>query len=298
MTRRARRWLTGWGRWLDERGASLAAAESDHAIEYFGDLKESERYAVSTLAQAISILRGFHQWMCDRKLSAYNPWASVRRPHVTEKVPRVLSTDQIERLLAAPKLSTFQDARDKALLELLYATGARLEEACRLHLCDVDLDAGRLILHGKGDKERIGFLSPRCIAAIRAYLRWLPADNGPKAPLLQTIRGKRLYASLVRLIVSRTAKRAKLGHVHPHMLRHCYATHLHERGADLRDIQALLGHARVQTTQIYTHVSNPRLERVYRRAHPSSMQPALGAAPPRPTPAPERPALRLVHRHA
>lgn len=266
--RRAERWVRSWDCWLASNGIDPSMASSDHAASFLAELRDSGRYRASTLGQVVSCLRGYYSWRCDRQRGGYNPWAAVRRPHTTEKVPRVLTVDQVGRLLAASRLSTARDARDRAILQTLYATGCRCEEVCRIRLRDIDPDRGRVILHGKGDKERMAFLTPDAIAAIRAYLRWLPADQGPASPLFQSLHGKALYKELVRDIVARAGRRAKLGHVHPHMLRHAYATHLLEGGADLRVVQELLGHARIQTTQIYTHVSKDRLQQAYARAHP------------------------------
>lgn len=267
-TRRADRWLRSWGAWLEEHGIDPAEVTADDAASFLGDLRSSGRYQASTLAQVVSCLRGYYAWRCQRERSAFNPWAAVRRPHVTEKVPRVLTQEQVMRLLAAPKLPTRRDARDRAVLFVMYATGARCEEICRIRLRDVDLDGGRVILHGKGDKERLAFLTSGTVAAIRAYLRWLPRDQGPTSPLFQGVHDNALYKEAVRDIVSRSGRRAKLGHIHPHMLRHAFATHLLDNGADLRAVQELMGHARIQTTQIYTHVSKQRLRDTFARAHP------------------------------
>lgn len=177
-TRRADRWLRSWGAWLEEHGIDPAEVTADDAASFLGDLRSSGRYQASTLAQVVSCLRGYYAWRCQRERSAFNPWAAVRRPHVTEKVPRVLTQEQVMRLLAAPKLPTRRDARDRAVLFVMYATGARCEEICRIRLRDVDLDGGRVILHGKGDKERLAFLTSGTVAAIRAYLRWLPRTQG------------------------------------------------------------------------------------------------------------------------
>ncbi len=267
-TRRAARWISSWECYLASRGRDPTTATADDAAAYLGELRDSGRYQPSTLAQAVSTLRGYHQWLCDRRKVQANTWTSLRRPRIPERVPRVLSVDQVDRLLGAPHLPTFRDARDRALLELLYSTGARSAEVCAVRIRDVDLDGGRVILFGKWSKERLGFLSPRCVRALQAYLAWLPREQPVNAPLLQGIRGKPLYHEVVRDVVARAARRAKLGHVNPHALRHAYATHLLDGGADIRYVQELLGHARLQTTQIYTHVSKARLEAAYRAAHP------------------------------
>lgn len=263
--RRVRRVGGAWMHWLGERGTGLSAATAEDAAEYVVLLR-SGTYAPATIAQMISNLRGWHQWMAETGRCGINPWAGVRRPKVRQTLPRVLTTEQINRLLTAPSRPRFLDVRDRAVMEFLYSTGSRVAGVCGLRMRDLDLDRGRCDVPWKNAKTVQCYLTPRALAAIRAYLAWLPRDIGPGAPAFQTIRGRPLYGSLVEAIVVRAARRAKLGHVHPHMLRHAFATHLLEGGADLRHVQELMGHESIATTQIYTHVARDRLAEVHQQA--------------------------------
>jgi integrase/recombinase XerD len=191
-----------------------------------------------------------------------------------QRIPHVLSAASVEKLLEAP---TRQDAswrRDRALLELLYATGCRASELSQLRLCDIHLDDGYALCHGKGDKERLVPLGRRAIVAVREYLEYerpqLAALRAEKPPwLLLSRRGQRLLRERIWELFKKYAARAGIDpDMSPHSLRHSFATHLLAGGADLRQVQEMLGHASIATTQIYTHVDPARLKAIHKRFHP------------------------------
>lgn len=237
---------------------------------YLAEL-DAQGYARTTIARRSSSLRGWFALLVRRGVIASDPAALLVAPRTGRHLPRVLRTDEVERLLSAPDPSTPVGLRDLALLELLYASGARVAEACRLDLADLDLAQGQAHLTGKGERSRIVPLGMPARRALERYLdqarpRLVVVDS-PAAVLLGA-RGGRLGTRDARTAVERAARAAGIGRVTPHTLRHSAATHLLEGGADLRIVQELLGHASLTTTQRYTHLSRGRLVEVHARAHP------------------------------
>ena len=229
-------------------------------------------YARASLARKSAALRVLFRLLARRGLVRRDPSALLGTPSQGSSLPKALRRDQVERMLAVHDPTTALGLRDVALIELLYASGARVAEAVGLDVGGVDL-GGRLVrLHGKGGKDRIVPLGdPAC----QALARWLRAgrpvlagEATPGGALLLGARGGRLSARGAYAIVERAGVRAGVGHVTPHTLRHSYATHLLEGGADLRSVQELLGHTALSTTQVYTHVSQGHLRATYHRAHP------------------------------
>lgn len=228
-------------------------------------------YARSTVARRASTLRVWFGLLERRGVVPNDPTLLLATPKQGRHLPRVLRVDQVGALLEAPDASTAVGRRDRGLLELLYATGARIAEACGLDLDAVDLDEQLVRLDGKGGKQRIVPLGEPAVDAIRLYLAGGRAELARGAPtnaLLVNTRGARLGTRDARTAVERAGVAAGLGHVTPHTLRHSYATHLLENGADVRQVQELLGHASLATTQRYTHLSRGRLREVHAAAHP------------------------------
>jgi integrase/recombinase XerD len=195
----------------------------------------------------------------------------VPGPRRARTLPATLSADEVERLLDAPAGAEPRDLRDRALLELLYGCGLRAAEACALHLRDVRLEAETVRVTGKGGKQRVVPLGGAARAALERYLaRGRPrlAADGGSGRLFLSVRGRPLAPSDVRRALQRALRRAGVAQRSPHALRHTFATHLLEGGADLRSIQDLLGHASVGTTQVYTHVSVRHLRKAHAAAHP------------------------------
>lgn len=237
----------------------------------------------SSLARKLAAIRSFYRFLLRDDATRNNPAQDIRSPKLPKPLPRVLTKDDAGSLMEFPDDRSPLSLRDRALLETLYSTGARVSEAVGLNLGDLDQADGVVRLRGKGRKERIVPIGEVAIAAIRRYRDSLPgtADRGGlSAPLFVNHRGGRLTTRSVARIVARYSGRLSGGAVSPHALRHSYATHLLDEGADLRSIQEMLGHASLRTTQKYTHVASDRLAAVYDRAHPRA-RPSGGPPPPK-----------------
>ncbi|GAA4786111.1 site-specific tyrosine recombinase XerD [Microbacterium gilvum] len=269
-----RRDLAGYAGWLAEQGvvdsddvdaATVAAFAAARASDYPAP-------AASSLARMQSSVRGLHRFLAREGIAADDPSRRLRPPKQAQRLPKALAIDQVERLLSAPPSDEPLGIRDRALLELLYATGARVSEAISLDVDD--LAAGEVVrLRGKGGKERVVPVGSYARAAVEAYLvRVRPslAERGrASARLFLGARGAPLSRQSAWLVIQAAAERAQLeAHVSPHTLRHSFATHLLQGGADVRVVQELLGHASVATTQIYTHVTVDTLRDVYLTSHP------------------------------
>ena len=237
---------------------------------YLADLGE-RGYARSTIARRASTTRSFFALLVRRGIVDVDPAALLGSPKQGRYLPRVLRIDEVDRLVVAPDPTTPVGLRDRALLELLYACGGRVSEVTGLDLAALDLPQGLVRLLGKGNKERIVPLGEPAVDTLRDYLGRgrpkLASGVATDAVLLNT-RGDRLGTRDARTAVERAARVAGLGHVTPHTLRHSFATHLLEAGADIRIVQELLGHASLATTQRYTHLSRGRLREVHTLAHP------------------------------
>lgn len=225
--------------------------------------------APASLQRHLSTLRGFFHFLELRGLIERNPAAALRAPRRGRRLPRYLEEEEVQRLLTAPAAADAEEHRDRALLEVLYSTGCRVSELVGLDEADLDLRRGLARLRGKGRKERLGMLGKPAQEAVK---RWLAAKTNrglDRGPLLLNPAGGRLTDRSVRRILRRCLLRAGIDRpCSPHTLRHSFATHLLSRGADLRTVQELLGHASLGTTQIYTHVSLAHLRKLYTQAHP------------------------------
>jgi integrase/recombinase XerC len=245
------------------------------AVRAFSAALHGRGLTPSSRARALSALRAFFRWACRVGEAKANPAARVRAPKREKRITRHLRPGEIEALLEAPAGDEPLARRDRALLELLYASGLRVAELVSLDWEDLDLGARVLAVVGKGGKERMVPFGQPAAAALAAWReRWeevadpARADGGGQ-PVFVNARGSRLSDRSVRRVLDRwVAAAAGARGVHPHVLRHTFATHLLERGADLRAIQELLGHASIATTQRYTHVDVDRLLAVYRESHP------------------------------
>jgi integrase/recombinase XerC len=231
--------------------------------------------AKSTLARKQASLRGFFGWLARTGRITGNPTAALRTPRRGRPLPRALDEDAIARLLAVPDASRMPGVRDRALLELLYSAGLRVEECSRLDLDALDLHGGSVRLLGKGRKERLGMLGQNARAAIGAWLpereRLLRARRRTRQPALflnARDAGRLTVRSIARMVKACALQAGLPADTSPHTLRHSFATHLLDRGADLRVVQELLGHESLSTTQVYTHVSINRLKDVYEATHP------------------------------
>jgi site-specific recombinase XerD len=229
------------------------------------------RYARASMARKAAAARSLFALLARKGLTAADPAVDLGTPKGQRRLPRVLRQDQVAALLEAPPAATPAGLRDRALLELLYAAGARVAEAVGLDVDGVDLARGLVTLHGKGDKHRLVPLGePACLAVEHWLHEGRPAlaTEASGAALFLGVRGGRLSQRDARSAVQRAALTAGLGPVTPHTLRHSYATHLLEGGADLRSVQELLGHIALSTTQLYTHLSRDHLRSSYEHSHP------------------------------
>ncbi|MCI0366665.1 MAG: tyrosine recombinase XerC [Phycisphaerales bacterium] len=235
------------------------------------------QYSPATMARKIATLRSFYRWMDKTGLVASNPMLLIRTPRQAKRLPKAIGVEQVEKLLSAPDDRDLLGARDRAILETLYSTGIRVSELVGINRADIDESNEALIVRGKGRKERIVPLGSHALAALRHYTAMLDAtqqqggviraDHG--SPLFINKHGTRLSTRSVRRKVSKYLVTAGLDpDISPHTLRHSFATHLLDNGADLRSVQELLGHQSLSTTQVYTHLTTQRLRNAYDDAHP------------------------------
>ncbi len=230
-------------------------------------------YSRSTMARRLACLRSFFRYCCREKLIATNPAKALRTPRMGRQLPHFLSTEQVAQLLEAPAANNPMGLRDRAILETLYSAGLRVAELASLNVEDWDRDADILRVVGKGRKERVALIGRYAALALS---RWLELRApAPSAPAIQqramflNQRGRRLTTRSVGRLLEKYIQQTGLDRLTtPHTLRHSFATHLLDGGADLRSVQELLGHKSLTTTQIYTHVSTKRLRETYAKAHP------------------------------
>lgn len=234
-----------------------------------------EQYSRPTVARKISAIRSFYRYLRREQLIEEDPSKQVRGPKLTRRLPACLDKEEIVKLLMSPDTATVLGVRDRALMEVLYATGMRVSELCGLRVSDYNQEAMEMRVLGKGGKERIVLLNQSAQGWLSKYLAeyWTKLAEGrtPQAehPLFVSRQATRLSSRSVHRIVMKHAIKAGINKtITPHTLRHTFATHLLEGGADLRVVQDLLGHTTINTTQIYTHVSLERLRRVYINTHP------------------------------
>jgi integrase/recombinase XerD len=268
--------LQQYGEFLSRRGVEpLSAAPADLAA-FVSELAEGRAgrpgVAPATLQRKIACLRSFYRQLRREQVIGHDPTATLRPPRSGARLPKVLSRDEVAKLLAQPRGGSPAALRDRALLETMYACGLRASEAVALELGEVDLEAGLVRTRGKGSKERIVPVGSKAIESLESYLgkarpRLVGLRDEPR--VFVNLRGGALSRQGLYKIVQRHARSAGLEHkMSPHTLRHTFATHLLAGGCDLRSLQEMLGHADIGTTQIYTHLSTERLRDVYFEAHP------------------------------
>ena len=232
----------------------------------------SQSLAAASVARQLSSWRGFYAFACHRLGYADNPCLGLRPPKAAKTLPDILSPDACARLLQGGPAAENGDAlqaRDRAMFELFYSSGLRLSELTGLDLGDLDLQSGEAQVTGKGRKTRVVPVGRQALDALAAWLPLRLALARDTAALFDSQRGARLTPRSVQLRLDRWARQAGLGqHVHPHMLRHAFATHVLQSSGDLRAVQEMLGHASISTTQVYTHLDWQHLAKVYDQAHP------------------------------
>jgi integrase/recombinase XerC len=258
-----------------ERGGLDALALDRRGVEtYFARLYR--HHAPTSIGRKLSAVRGLYRFWKRRGRVSANPWVGVRGPKKDKRLPDFLPVDEAFLLMNAPDPETRLGLRDRAILEMLYAGGFRVSELSGLDIMDLDRTQGQARVLGKGRKERIVPIGQKALDAVAAYLEvrpaLLPKGKEPKAFFLNRLGGRLTVRGIARVIDRAVERVALAHHVHPHVLRHTFATHMLDGGADLRDIQEMLGHARLSTTQRYTHVTLARLQEVYDRAHPRAKE--------------------------
>ncbi|MEX1178037.1 MAG: tyrosine recombinase [Nitriliruptor sp.] len=274
------RTLAGWG--IDHP----AEVELLTLRRYLAALAE-RGYARATLARRVATMRTWNAFLVDRGIVTVDVASRLRSPAPGRHLPRVLRVDEVVRLIEAPDVTSAVGRRDRALLELLYAAAARVGEVCGLDVGELDLRQRQVRLDGKGGTQRIVPLGEPAVDALRLYLGAArpvlladasAAEATAQDAVLVGVRGGRLSTREARTIVERAAVTAGVGHVTPHTLRHTAATHLLEGGADVRQVQEVLGHRSLATTQRYTHLSRGRLREIHATAHPRARRSSGGAA--------------------
>ena len=257
----------------------LLSADTATVREFLAHL-DSFGYSVATTARKIATLRSFYKWMTIRSFVPANPMLLIRTPKQQKRLPKAITVEDVERLLTTPTTAETLGARDRAILETLYSSGVRVSELVDLNRADLEGDTQTVRVRGKGQKERIVPLGSHAMNAIRQYVSLLDSDgrfekvqtlvqSGQPVPLFINKNGGRLSSRSVRRKLDKYLRVAGLDpSISPHTLRHSFATHLLDNGADLRSVQELLGHQSLATTQIYTHLTSTRLRQAYDRAHP------------------------------
>lgn len=242
-------------------------------VAYLQTLK-NKRYAASTIARRLAALKSFYRFMAAEGYIELDPAQVIEAGNKGTRLPRVLTIGEVEKLLAAPDLSNAEGFRDRTMLEMLYATGMRVSELISLKVTDINLNMKYVLAFGKGSKERLiplgsvaaGYLE-KYLASVRPVL--LHDGNKIEKSLFLTVYGNGMTRQRFWQIIKDYGSRAGIRkNLSPHTLRHSFATHLLDNGADLRSVQELLGHSDISTTQIYTHLTNNRLRKIYEKAHP------------------------------
>ena len=275
-----RRDLTGYSAWLRAQGSDLARVAAGD-LDRFVQTRRASGAASASVARQLAAVRMLHRFLAEEGLRADDPTADVEGVRVPAGIPHPLSEAEVAQLLAAVVGVDAIARRDRALLEFLYATGARISEACGLSLADLDRSNRLVRLFGKGAKERIVPFGRSAAAAMDEWLaggrehleplRW--ARRGDQEAVFLNTRGSRMSRQAAWAVVRKYGERVGLAdRLSPHVLRHSCATHLLDHGADLRIVQEMLGHASISTTQVYTKVSQERLWQAYRQAHPRAEQ--------------------------
>lgn len=253
--------------WANRCGKQIADLSRADLRKWIASLSR-EGLAPTSIARAVSATRGFFKFlMLDGHIKSH-PAEDLDTPQRFSYLPKFLTEDEINLLLAAPDVSTEEGIRDRAVLEIMYATGLRVSELVNLKQNDVDLLAGLVVCHGKGNKERRVPLGKSAIHWLQQYAALKAGYGKQSSPNVFLHRGRPFTRQIAWSMIKRHAEKAGIKNVSPHTLRHSFATHLLQHGADSRSVQALLGHSDISTTQIYTHITDVHLRSAYDRHHP------------------------------
>lgn len=255
-----------------ELNRRLLAVDTEAVRSFMAHMRD-KNYCKSTVARKLATLRSFFKFLVKRGHVGGNPVAPIRTPKQDKRLPKCLELEQIEKLLSNPDTTTLLGARDRAMLETMYSTGLRVSELVALNLTDVDLTNNVVRVQGKGKKQRVIPVSPGAVKSILHYLDLRRGDPRSAAfhgeSLFVNKHGQRLSTRSVRRKMDKYLLQAGLDlSISPHTLRHSFATHMLQRGADLRSVQEMLGHQSLSTTQIYTHLTGEMAKEAYQKAHP------------------------------
>jgi integrase/recombinase XerD len=256
-------------RFAADRARDLLSLERDDIKDFIKHLHEAGLEARS-IGRTLVTVRNLYKFLLLDGYLKRDPSVNIETPKSWQSLPKFLIQEEVERLLEGPDTSTPNGLRDKAMLEVLYATGVRVSELVALKLADLNLDLGVLTTLGKGSKERSIPVGKSAVQWIKKYLplRHKILGNQSRPYLFLTPKGQPISRQGFWKIIVDYGEKAKIGHITPHLLRHSFATHLLENGADLRSVQMMLGHSDISTTQIYTHITNERLKEIYKKFHP------------------------------
>lgn len=263
--------LGRYARFMAKKGTGADRIKPDTIIAFLGELKK-EGLSARSLNRALAAMRGFHKFLLRERAAEEDPAAPIELAKTWLHLPDTLSRDEMERLLNAPDSATAAGLRDRAMLELMYATGLRVSELITLTVNNLNEQTGFLIAFGKGGKERVVPVGRVALGYVQQYMETARPGllrKGGENTMFLGRSGKGLTRQAFWKIVRKYANKAGLAKkIHPHTFRHSFATHLLEGGADLRSVQMMLGHADISTTQIYTHVTRDRLREVHKKFHP------------------------------
>jgi integrase/recombinase XerD len=266
-----RRDMAKFDAFAGKRGLGTAEVRREHVVDFLGTLYRRNLDSRSVARHLVTI-RHFFRFSLTEGVIDDDPAANIESPKFRQSLPEFLSVDEVDRLLRQPDANDTVGIRDKAMIELMYSTGLRVSELCGLRVSDLQMDPGCLRCIGKGNKERLVPVGHKALEAVQAYLREARKElsRGVTSPyLFLNQKGHKLNRIAFWKILGEYGRKAGLRKaLTPHMLRHSFATHLLDRGADLRSVQMMLGHSDISTTQIYTHVVEERLKQVYKAHHP------------------------------
>ncbi|HEX4055189.1 MAG TPA: tyrosine recombinase XerC [Tepidisphaeraceae bacterium] len=283
------------GRGGERQPAATSTSDERHVkcdtltIREFLNYLYGQNYTKSTTARKLATLRSFYKFLVRRGIVSVNPLSTIRTPKQEKRLPKCLDLEQVQKLLEAPGDADLLSARDKAMLEVLYSSGIRVSELVELEMADLDLQEGVLRVRGKGRKDRLTPIGSQAIKALQRYFELRSVDSRSQGSHAHRVflnkHGESLSTRSVRRKLDKYLLSAGLDPgISPHTLRHSFATHLLNNGADLRSVQELLGHQSLSTTQIYTHLTTQRMKEVYDQAHPRANEPSI------PLPSQDKPA--------
>ena len=260
----------------DALAARMLAVTAQDVRAYLAAMHEQCSYSKSTVARMLAAMRSMYKDLVRRGRIEASPVSVIRTPKLDKRLPRCLDVSQVGALISAPDTTAFGGSRDKAILETIYSSGLRISEVVGLDEADLDKAGQTLRIRGKGKKERIVPVGSKALEALNAYMvrRQAKLNGNPERPLFVNKFGKRISTRSVRRLFEKYLRESGIQiHVSPHVLRHSFATHMLNAGADLRSIQEMLGHESLSTTQVYTHLTSTHLKRAYDQAHPLASEP-------------------------